>query len=135
MNLKVENVEIEKETIREKITMYLSLFLIAIILIMAISTLGYLAVQRCKYEFMSGQQKINVKAVKMFNGNSTKEEIENSLGVKIRLKPKLDPMLQSLVQRMFERNMPISEIRQKLHLTFFEDQQIEIEVIEEEGKK
>ena len=107
----------------------------AIILIMAISTLGYLAVQRCKYEFMTGKEKIKVKAVNMFNNNSTKEEIENLLGVKIRLKPKLDPILQSIVQRMFERNMPISEIRQKLHLTFFEDQQIEIEVIEEEGNK
>jgi p-aminobenzoyl-glutamate transporter AbgT len=135
MNLKVENVEIEKETIGEKISMYLTLFLMAIILIMAISTLGYLAVQRCKYEFMTGKEKIKVKAVNMFNNNSTKEEIENLLGVKIRLKPKLDPILQSIVQRMFERNMPISEIRQKLHLTFFEDQQIEIEVIEEEGNK
>ena len=135
MNLKVENVEIEKETIGEKISMYLTLFLMAIILIMAISTLGYLAVLRCKYEFMTGKEKIKVKAVNMFNNNSTKEEIENLLGVKIRLKPKLDPILQSIVQRMFERNMPISEIRQKLHLTFFEDQQIEIEVIEEEGNK
>jgi len=135
MNLKVENVEIEKETIGEKISMYLTLFLMAIILIMAISTLGYLAVQRCKYEFMTGKEKIKVKAVNMFNNNSTKEEIENLLGVKIRLKPKLDPILQSIVQRMFERNMPISEIRQKLHLTFFEDQQIKIEIIEEEGNK